>query len=114
MHRDLAAEVECRATEGSATQQAALDMWRRTFNEERPHAALGMSVPNALYQHSPRRFDPSPIELVYPPDHQVRRVNGKGEVKFHSQRMPITSALYSWDVGMQPRSASEYQDWFYG
>ena len=45
-------------------QQAALDMWRRTFNEERPHAALGMSVPNALYQHSPRRFDPSPIELV--------------------------------------------------
>jgi hypothetical protein len=112
MHRDLAAEVECRATEDAATQQAALDVWRQTFNEERPHAALGMRVPKELYEHSPRRFDPSPIELVYPGDHQVRRVNGKGEVKFHSQRLPISSALCGWDVGLQPTNAAEYQVWF--
>ena len=112
MHRDLAAEVECRATEDAATQQAALDTWRRTFNEERPHAAIGMRVPSELYEHSPRRFDPSPIDLLYPADHQVRRVNGKGEVKFHSQRLPISSALCGWDIGLQPTNAAEYQVWF--
>ena len=112
MHRDLAAEVECRATDDATTQQAALDVWRRTFNEERPHAAIGMRVPSELYENSSRRFDSSPIELVYPPDHQVRRVNGKGEVKFHSQRMPISSALCGWEVGLQPSSATEYQVWF--
>lgn len=114
MHRDLAAEVECRATEDTATQQAALDVWRRTFNEERPHAALGMRVPREFYADSPRRFDPSPIELVYPPEHVVRKVGPKGEVKFQSQRLSISTALSGWEIGLQPRSVTEYQVWFCG
>ena len=42
MHRDLAAEVECRAEVDTATQQATLDVWRKSFNEERPHEALSL------------------------------------------------------------------------
>jgi putative transposase len=39
MHRDLACEVESRSEQDVATQQAVLDEWRRTFNDERPHEA---------------------------------------------------------------------------
>jgi transposase InsO family protein len=114
MHRDLAAEVECRAKEDAVTQQAALDVWRRTFNEERPHAALDMRVPSAVYEKSPRRFDPSPIELVYPPGRLVRKVNRNGEVKLQSVRTLISTALIGWELGLEPRSATEYHVWFCG
>jgi len=114
MHRDLAAEVECRATADAATQQAALDVWRRTFNDERPHSALGMRVPSTVYQNSPRRYDPSPVELVYPPEHQTRRVNKHGEVKINGQRILVSQALSGWEIGLQPTSATAYHVWFCG
>lgn len=44
MHRDML-ELERRAARSCADQQSALDVWRRTFNEERPHEALGMRLP---------------------------------------------------------------------
>ena len=46
MHRDLAMEVQAIAYEH---RQAALDVWRRAYNEERPHDALAR-VPPATYR----------------------------------------------------------------
>ncbi len=112
MHRDLAAEVECRAEVDTATQQATLDVWRKSFNEERPHEALGLRVPRALYEDSPRRFDPLAPELVYPADHLVRKVGGKGDVKIQNVRTNVSAALRGWDVGLQPLDTVRYAVWF--
>ena len=47
MHRDVSQELEPHTGE-----QAALDLWREEFNEERPHEALGMKCPAEVYRCS--------------------------------------------------------------
>jgi len=112
MHRDLAQEVESSAEHDAATQQAALDVWRRTFNDERPHEALGMRVPRDVYQLSPRKFDATPIELTYPGEYLIRKVNGNGSVKIHNHLINVSLALRGFDVGLQATSANRLALWF--
>src|SRR5690606_9917653 len=50
MHLDIRNELEQCASEDLERQQAAFDIWRKTFNEERPHEALGMRTPAELYR----------------------------------------------------------------
>lgn len=116
MHRDLAREVETTTRGDWPTQQAELEQWRRTFNEERPHEALAMRVPQEVYASSPRRYDSRPVEFVYPGTHLVRKVNSGGQVNLHNQSMVITSALRGYQVGLEPGPASgaeqRYGVWF--
>jgi len=112
MHRDMAWEVESSAAYDAATQQAALDVWRRTFNEERPHEALGMRVPHDVYQASPRKFDPAPVELVYPHGYLVRKVNSTGSVKIHKAPVNVSAALRGFQIGLEPTQANRFAIWF--
>jgi hypothetical protein len=112
MHRDVASEVECRAQDDPATQQAALDAWRQTFNEERPHESLGMRVPKDVYQPSSRKYDSVPVELEYPLDYAVRKVSPKGMLKIAGQQMILSEALMGYDVGLQPITPQRYAVWF--
>lgn len=112
MHRDLAWEVESKATLDAATQQASLDEWRRTFNEERPHEALAMRVPHDVYHASPRKFDPAPVELVYPNQYLVRKVNSIGSVKIHKAAVNVSAALCGFPIGLEPLEANRYATWF--
>jgi len=112
MHRDVAREVECSAEHDPTTQQAALDVWRKTFNEERPHEALGMRVPQQVYQASPRKFDPKHVQLTYPSEYLIRKVNSNGSVKIHNQLLNVSLALRDYDVGLQPIAAARLGVWF--
>lgn len=112
MHRDVAREVEGSAAHDAPTQQAVLDVWRRTFNEERPHEALGMRVPQAFYHVSPRKFDPSRVQLTYPEDYLIRKVNQTGSVKIHNQLINVSLALGGYEVGLQPRGSQRLDVWF--
>jgi transposase InsO family protein len=112
MHRDVASEVECRAQDDPATQQAALDVWRQTFNEERPHEALGMRVPRDVYQPSPRKYDSAPVELEYPASHVIRKVMRMGHVNFAHRQIGISEALCGNNVGLEPITTQRYAVWF--
>lgn len=112
MHRDLAAEVECRAEADPVAQQAALDVWRQTFNDERPHEALGMCVPRNVYQSSPRKYDPAPVELEYPIGYAIRKVTRLGHLKLANRRINISAALGGCHVGLEPISEQRYAVWF--
>lgn len=112
MHRDVAVEVEAQAEENPAAQQAALEVWRQTFNTERPHEALGLRVPHDFYQSSPRKYDPAPVELQYPAGHLVRKVSSQGEVKLAAHRVAISEALCGCDVGLEPITDARYAVWF--
>lgn len=112
MHRDVMSEVECRPQEDSVAQQGALDVWRQTFNEERPHEALGMRVPKEVYEPSPRKYDPAPIELEYPQGYAVRKVSGNGAVKIANHQTLISTALVGCNVGLQPITSERYAVWF--
>jgi len=103
MHRDMAYEVERVSAADEATQQASLDVWRRTFNEERPHAAIGMRMPSEVYTPSSRRYEPEEVELVYPQGHLVRRVGSHGTIKLYKRKISISTALQGYDVGLEPK-----------
>lgn len=112
MHRDLAVEVEAQAEENPGTQQAVLDVWRQTFNDERPHEALDMRVPKELYESSPRKYDPVPVDLVYPASYVVRKVMRVGHVNLAHRSIHISAALGGCDVGLEPLREDRYAVWF--
>jgi len=91
LHRDMACELEGRTL---IDRQAALDEWRQTFNQERPHEALGMRCPGEVYVNSSRKFHGTPEELDYD-GMQTRRVQQDGCIVCGA-RVPISSALSGW------------------
>ena len=112
MHRDIALEVEGRVDGDLVAQQAALDMWREQYNNERPHEALGMRRPAELYIKSERRFDPQPAELEYPAEYLRRRVTRVGCIKIGGRLIRISVAISGWHVGLQPLKEGEFTVWF--
>lgn len=112
MHRDMAIELENTAELDVTTQQASLDVWRRTFNHERPHEAIGMRVPAELYERSKRHYEPNHVELVYPTDHLVRKVARNGAIKIANMAIPISTALCGYEIGLQPITHVRMSTWF--
>lgn len=101
LHLDI--ERELRGQE----QQASFDEWRRTFNEERPHEALGMKRPAELYEPSPRKFEGTPEDLSYP-KMQTRRVMAAGHIWYGNQPIFISTALSGWSVGLEPAQQGRF------
>ena len=52
MHKDIYRELEGTRYRD---RQAALDVWKREFNEERPHESLGMWMPSEVYETSNKK-----------------------------------------------------------
>ena len=63
---------------GMEEQQRAFDAFRRLYNCERPHEALGQVPPAALYAPSPRPYPRKLTSPEYGADIAVRRVGGNG------------------------------------
>ena len=96
LHRDICTELQPRTTD-----QDALDLWRREFNHERPHEALGMKCPAEVYQNSPRAYGGSPEDLDYP-GLDTRRVTRQGTITWKGVALFVTTSLSGWSVGLKP------------
>jgi putative transposase len=108
LHRDIARELENVQHE---ERQAAFETWRREFNEERPHQALGMRVPAELYQPSARKWQGTPEQISYP-GMATRRVKKAGAICYENQRIFISQALAGWDLGLRYRSEELIEVYF--
>jgi hypothetical protein len=97
-HLDIAQELE---GQKQAEQQAFLDQWRREYNQERPHQALGQRCPAEFYSHSDRRYEGTPEDLVYEFPIQPRKVSNSGMIRWESQRIWLSGALAGWSVGLE-------------
>jgi transposase InsO family protein len=91
--------------------QAGFDVWRHTFNHERPHEALGMKCPAQLYQTSQRRYDGTPEDLLYT-GMASRRVGQHGAIKWANQEVFISTALAGWSIGLEPCAPGRYHVYF--
>ena len=111
MHLDMR-ELERSAAATRREQQAVLDVWRQTFNEERPHEALGMRMPAEVYERSARTYDPTAVELSYPIGFLERRVGGSGQVKVRGTQIGLSEALAGYDVGLESLADGRYAVWF--
>jgi putative transposase len=107
MHKDISRELEAM---GQCDQQA-LDLWRQTFNYERPHEALGMRCPGEVYIASERKYEGTPQDLDYP--HMCsRRVCQHGTIRLEGERLFLSTSLAGWSVGLKPIATELMEIWF--
>ncbi|WP_276204426.1 IS481 family transposase [Enhygromyxa salina] len=112
MHVDMRFDVEDLGAPTVAEQQAKLDQWRHEFNHVRPHEALDMQVPSAIYCRSPRRYM-GPRPQRYPATLETRRVNPAGRVRYHGHILRIGAGLRGFDVGLQRTGDLAVRAYFY-
>jgi hypothetical protein len=112
MHRDIACEVEGNIDGDSTVHQAALEIWRQEFNNQRPHEALGMRVPADVYVKSQRKFDADNFELSYPTEYLTRKVGASGNIGIMNREILISKALRGWHIGLKVTGCKHYAVWF--
>lgn len=84
-------------------QQAGFVRYRREYNEERPHEALGQKPPTSLYVASPRPYPRVLPPLPdYPDDWAVRKVRPCGAIKWGGRELRVSVALAGQYVGLEP------------
>jgi transposase InsO family protein len=103
MHRELKAQTTRPAAPTLAEQQVRFDAFRRHYNEERPHEALDQCLPADHWQPSLRKMPERIEEPWYDADHQVRRVRGKGAIKWGGEEVFVGEALTGELVGLLER-----------
>jgi len=86
-----------------AHQQDRFDAFRREFNHERPHEALGQRQPAEFYRPSPRPFVEPAGDLDYGSDELVRRVRSSGEIKWRGSLLFLSEAIIGEAVGLSQR-----------
>ncbi len=107
MHQDISRELEA----VGECDQAALDLWRQSFNYERPHETLGMRCPGEVYLASARKYEGTPEDLDYP-KMCSRRVSPKGLISLEGQSLFLSTSLGGWSVGLKPIAEDVMEVWF--
>lgn len=112
MHADMAAELEAEPATSAALQQQSADRWRQQFNEVRPHEALAMKTPAAVYTRSVRRYRGIKAPC-YSRHSQLRRVSRHGCVRFDGKLVFISTSLVGFDLGLSRTKAGRLRARFY-
>jgi transposase InsO family protein len=112
MHKDLQDEVAVHIQVDARTQQAALDLWRREYNEIRPHQMLQGRRPADVYHKSPRPYPAGALGLDYGAGYLTRRVICTGKISYQGSLIFITTALAGWEVGLRCVSPTQVEVWF--
>jgi putative transposase len=108
MHRTLKADTTRPPAPNLVAQQQRFARFRRRYNEERPHEALGQRPPGRLYQPSARRLPDRLAPLVYPGHYELRRVTAPGVMWWHSKPRVISTVLIGETIGLEPVDDGEW------
>ena len=100
MHATLKEETANPPAETPVVQQAAFDRFQHTFNQVRPHEALGQKTPASRYTPSPRAYPDRIEKPTYDAEHAVRRVRSNGAIKWGGELVFISEALIGEPVGV--------------
>jgi transposase InsO family protein len=96
------------AAADAAAQQASFDAFRREYNEERPHEALGQTPPAQHYRASGRPLPRHVPEPDYPDTAAKRRVRHNGEIKWRGGFVFISEALVGKVVAVEDNEEGEW------
>ena len=100
MHRTMKAQTTAPPAATAAEQQRRFDTFRRHYNRERPHEALDQTPPADHWQPSFRALPMRVEEPWYDADHEVRRVDNKGCIKWRGELIFIGEAFGGETVGI--------------
>jgi putative transposase len=112
MHRDLKAETTRPSASSLRAQQRRFDAFRRTFNEVRPHEALGQCRPAMLYAPSDRLYVPRRRPITYPEHFEIRRVSTNGGIRWNRRWVNVSHILATLPVGLEPLTTGTWNVFF--
>jgi transposase InsO family protein len=102
MHEELKAEATKPAAYNLAQQQRKFDAFRRFYNEQRPHQALGQRRPKEFYRRSPRRFPSTMKRWTYPQGMCTKYVCRNGAIRWGAGKWVVVSTtLIEKYVGLE-------------
>ena len=81
-------------------QQRRFERFKKEYNCERPHEALGMKVPGDVYKPSPRVYPNELSSPEYPGHYEVRLVSSGGSIKWGGRVVYVTESLRGEPVGV--------------
>jgi transposase InsO family protein len=112
MHRTLKQETIQPAAANRREQQRVMDRFRQEYNQVRPHEALGMETPAAIYQSSLRRFPARLPEPEYPETMLVRSVQQHGRIEWNKHEVFVSEVLWGERIGFLPVDEHMYTVYF--
>ena len=107
-HLTLQTEAATPPARSSMQQQRRFDQQRRTFNEVRPHEALGQTPPARAYHGSPRPYPARLDDPWYDATHEVRRVSPSGQIKWRGGLVFISEAVRGELIGLAETARGDW------
>jgi hypothetical protein len=90
----------------------AFDLFRKEYNEERPHDALQMQTPSAVYVRSEREYPARVPEPEYGEGMEVRRVQTQGYFSWKHRYVFLSETLGNEVIGLRPVDERFYDIYF--
>jgi hypothetical protein len=112
MHRTLKQETAMPPQKNRGLQQRCFERFRKEFNQERPHEALGMNTPHSVYRPSRRSYPERLGELEYPSGFGLRKVCDRGQFRFGSEKVMLGKALIGEVIGLEAVTERYWRVWF--
>ena len=102
MHRTLKEATANPPRANLKAQQKAFDEFRKEYNGERPHEALGQRTPEEYYEPSMREYPGKlPAQRGYPEEWERRMVRKWGQIKWKRRNIRVTDALRGQEIGLE-------------
>jgi putative transposase len=108
MHRTMKQETADPPAANRRAQQRKMDHFREEYNHVRPHEALEMQTPAAIYHPSPRIFPARLPEPEYPSTMLVRSVRHHGNFRWKKDDIFLSEVFWGERIGLLP----EDDRWF--
>ena len=103
MHLTLKQDTASPPAHSLKDQIERFSCFQKSYNEERPHEALGQIPPAQVYRPSPRRYDGVLHSSVYDidcaTDCAMRRARTNGQIKWRSAKVFISEVMTGEPVG---------------
>jgi transposase InsO family protein len=99
-HRTL--KAACPPALNLRVQQRSFDLFRREYNQTRPHEALGQKPPAKFYERSRRTYPRKLRDLEYVPWHHYLTVSPRGYVTWNGTQHFLGSALRNNTIELRP------------
>jgi putative transposase len=109
LHRTLKAETAAPPAATVRAQQAAFDAFRREYNTERPHEALGQVPPSSQYTPSLRPFPARLQPPTYPTADLVKRVRPNGAIRWRGTEIYVAAPLAGRPLGLTDRGDGHWE-----
>jgi transposase InsO family protein len=101
MHRTMKKEATIPPEKNLRSQQDRFDIFRKEYNTERPHEALGQKTPSSFYVPSLRSMPKKLTHYDYPYHFEVRRVSRNSGIRWKARWVQVSVTLAEEYIGFE-------------